>query len=77
MKWATSYGAGAARIAEALGLKNVRSMRLSMEAGSVVAVVTEQYASCEQLDGLAGELERREWVLVPKDEWERASAAKG
>lgn len=76
MKWATSYGSGAARIVEALGLKNVRSMRLNMEAGSVVAVVTEQYVSGEQLDGLAGELERREWVLVPKDEWDRANAAK-
>ena len=77
MKWATSYGAVAARIVEALGLKNVRSMRLNMEAGSVVAVVTEQYVSGEQLDGLAGELERREWVLVPKDEWDRANATKG
>jgi hypothetical protein len=74
---ATSYRSGAARIVEALGLKNVRSMRLNMEAGSVVAVVTEQYVSGEQLDGLAGELERKEWVLVPKDEWDRANAAKG
>ena len=77
MKWATSYGSGAARIVEALGLKNVRSMRLNMEAGSVVAVVTEQYVSGDQLEGLAGELERKEWVLVPKDEWDRANAAKG
>ena len=77
MKWATSYGSGAARIVEALGLKNVRSMRLNMEAGSVVAVVTEQYVSGDQLEWLAGELERKEWVLVPKDEWDRANAAKG
>jgi hypothetical protein len=54
MKWATSYGSGAARIVEALGLKNVRSMRLNMETGSVVAVVTEQYVSGDQLEGLAG-----------------------
>jgi len=74
---ATSYGSGAARIVEALGLKNVLSMRLNMEADSVVVVVTEQCVSGEQLDGLAGELERSEWVLVPKDEWDRANATTG
>jgi len=77
MKWATSYGSVAARIVEALGLKNVRSMRLNMEAGRVVAVVTEQYVSGDKLEGLAGELERNEWILVPKDEWDRANTAKG
>jgi hypothetical protein len=74
---ATSFGSGAARIVEALGLKNVRSMRLNMQADSVVAVTTEQFVSGEQLDGLAGELELREWVLVPKGEWDRANATTG
>jgi len=54
------------RIAKALGLEHCRSIRMSMEAGSVVAVVTEQYVSGDQLCLLAYELETKEWVLVPK-----------
>ncbi len=62
------------RILNALGLENVRSLRLNMELNSAVAVVTEQYVTVGQLDRLAGELETKEWVLVPKADWE---AAKG
>ena len=76
MAIATSQGNAAGRIVDALGLKYVRSLRLSMELNSAVAIVTEQYVSGDQLERLAGELETKEWVLVPRDEWERANAAK-
>ena len=58
------------RILDALGLEHVRSMTISAAVGSVVAVVTEQYVTGDQLERLAGELETKEWVLVPKAEWE-------
>ena len=62
------------RIIDALGLKYVRSLRLSMELDSAVAIVTEQYVSGDQLDRLATALETKEWVLVPRREWEQANA---
>ena len=55
-----------ARITKALGLENCRSVKLTMEVGSAVAVVTEQYVSGNQLETLATELETNEWVLVQK-----------
>jgi hypothetical protein len=58
------------RISKALGLENCRSLKFSMEAGSVVAVVTEQYVSGDQLGRLACELETNNWVLVSKKEYE-------
>jgi hypothetical protein len=64
------------RIIDALGLKYVRSLRLSMELDSVVAIVTEQYVSGDQLDRLATALETKEWVLVPRTEWEQANTPK-
>jgi len=64
------------RVVEALGLQNVRSLRLSMELDSAVAIVTEQYVTGDQLGRLAAEFETKEWVLVPRDEWERAKAAR-
>lgn len=66
-----------ARIIDALGLKHVRSLRLNMELDSDVTIVTEQYVAGDQLERLAGELETKEWVLVPKAEWDRATEAKG
>ena len=66
----------AGRIVEALGLKHVRSLRLNIEADNMVAIVTEQFVTGDQLDRLAGEFETKEWVLVPRDEWERSTAAK-
>jgi hypothetical protein len=39
---------------------------MSMEVGSVVTVVTEQFVSGDQLGRLACELETNEWVLFPK-----------
>ena len=76
MAIATSQCNAASRIVDALGLKYVRSLRLSMELNNAVAIVTEQYVSGDQLERLASELETKEWVLVPRDEWERANAAK-
>jgi hypothetical protein len=58
------------RISKALGLENCRSLKFSMEVGSVVAVVTEQYVSGDQLGRLACELETNNWVLVSKKEYE-------
>jgi hypothetical protein len=55
------------RILAALGLKNVRSLKISAEVNSAVAVVTEQYVTGTQVDDLATALETKEWVLVPKD----------
>ena len=76
MAIATSHGNAVSRIVDALGLKYVRSLRLSMELNSAVAIVTEQYVTGDQLERLAGELETKEWVLVPRGEWERANPAK-
>ena len=71
MAIATSQGNAVARIVDALGLKYVRSLRLNIELGSVVAIVAEQYVTGDQLERLAGELETKEWVLVPRDEIDR------
>ena len=66
----TSNNPTIVRILNALGLENVRSMTISAAVGSVVAVVTEQYVTGNQLERLAGELETKEWVLVPKIKWD-------
>lgn len=58
------------RILAALGLENVRSLKINAAVNDVVTVVTEQYATGSQLDDLAAALETKEWVLVPKAEWE-------
>jgi hypothetical protein len=47
-----------------------------MDVDSAVAIVTEQYVTGDQLGRLAAELETKEWVLVPREDWERANAAK-
>jgi hypothetical protein len=57
------------RILAALGLENVRSLKISAEVNSAVAVVTEQYVTGTQMDDLATALETKEWVLVPKAEY--------
>ena len=77
MAIATTSNSAVARILDALGLKYVRSLRLNMEWNSAVAVVTEQYVTGDQLERLAGTLETKEWVLVPKDEWDRATKVNG
>ena len=59
------------RIVEALGLDRCTSLSLSAQFGSVVTVTAEQYATETQLDALATELETRDYVLVPTDEYER------
>ena len=55
------------RILAALGLENVRSLKINAAVNDVVTVVTEQYVTGSQLDDLATALETKEWVLVPKD----------
>ena len=77
MAIATTTNSAIPRILDALGLKYVRSLRLNMELNNAVAVVTEQYVTGDQLERLAGALETKEWVLVPKDEWDRATKANG
>jgi hypothetical protein len=72
MAIATTTNSAIPRILDALGLKYVRSLRLNMELNSAVAVVTEQYVTGDQLERLAMALETKEWVLVPRDEWEHA-----
>lgn len=62
------------RLLKALGLENVRSLTLSAKTNSAVAVVTEQFVTGEQLDRLADELETKEWVLVPRAEWDARRA---
>jgi hypothetical protein len=74
MAIATTADSAIPRILNALGLEHVRSLRLNMELNSAVAVVTEQYVTGDQLERLAGELETKEWVLVPKADWEAAKA---
>jgi len=77
MAIATITNSAVGRIIDALGLKYVRSLRLNMELDSAVAVVTEQYVTGDQLERLAGAIETKEWVLVPKDEWDRVTEANG
>lgn len=58
------------RILAALGLENVRSLKISAAVNDVVTVVTEQYVTGTQMDDLAEALETKEWLLVPKAEWQ-------
>jgi hypothetical protein len=55
------------RILAALGLENVRSLKINAAVNHAVTVVTEQYVTGSQLNDLATALETKEWVLVPKD----------
>jgi hypothetical protein len=63
----------AARICDALGLKNVRALSLSMAVDDAVMLAVTQYVTGDQMDRFAGELETRQYVLVPKDEWDRVT----
>ena len=58
------------RLVKALGLNpdTVRSVNLSLAVNDVVVVRTEQYASGDQIEGVAAEIEASEYVLVPKSE---------
>jgi len=64
------------RILAALGLEKVRSLKISAEVNSAVAVVTEQYVTGTQMDDLATALETKEWVLVPKADYEYLEGVK-
>ena len=77
MAIATTTNSATSRILDALGLKYVRSLKMKMEVNDVVVIVTEQYGTSDQLERLAGELETKEWVLVPRSEWDRSTEAKG
>jgi hypothetical protein len=69
-------GSAAARICDSLGLKNVRSLSLSMAVDDLTMVTATQYVTGDQFNRLADELETRQYVLVPKDEWDRVTQAK-
>jgi hypothetical protein len=58
----------AARICDALGLKDVRDLSLSMAVDDAVMLRVTQYVTGDQMDRFAGELESRQYVLVPH-EW--------
>jgi hypothetical protein len=58
------------RILAALGLENVRSLKINAAVNDAVMVVTEQYVTGTQVDDLAAALETKEWLLVPKAEYE-------
>jgi hypothetical protein len=66
----------ASRICDALGLKNVRALSLSMAVEDAVMLTVTQYATGDQFNRLADELESRQYVLVPKGEWDRVTQAK-
>ena len=66
----------AARICDALGLKDVRALSLSMAVDDAVMLAVTQYVTGDQMERFAGELETRQYVLVPKDEWDRVTQAK-
>ena len=58
------------RLVKALGLDPdaVRSVSLNLAVNDVVIVRTEQYATGEQIDRVAAEIEAGEYVLVPKSD---------
>jgi hypothetical protein len=68
MAIATAPNPALKRIVEALGLDRCVSLSLSASVASVVTITAEQYVTESQLDALATELERQDYVLVPKDE---------
>lgn len=63
------------RIMEALGLGLCRGFTLSANVDDVVRIQAEQYATGEQLDGVAAALETRDYVLVPREEYDRLVAS--
>jgi hypothetical protein len=60
-----------ARIVAALGLRNVRSLRLSIEVGNVITVTAEQFVLKDELDQIALVLETNDFVMMTKEEWGR------
>ena len=63
-----------ARLVNALGLKNCRSAVVSMAADDVVRVRAEQFVTADQMNGLAAELESKDFVIVSREEWDRMKA---
>ena len=73
MRFATGMHEATGRIIKALGLDNVRALSLTMAHDDVVVVTVTQCVTGKQLEQIADELETRQYVLVPKSEWERYS----
>ena len=63
-----------ARLVNALGLKNCSSAVLSMAVNDVVRVRAEQFVTADQMNGLAAELESKDFVIVSRQEWDRLKA---
>lgn len=69
---ASSTAAG--RLADALGLDKCESVVINLAAGEVVTVVATQYVTEQQLNTLAWTLETNEFVVLPREEYERLAA---
>ena len=58
-----------ARLTKALGLEHCRSFTFRASVGNCVMLESEHYVQESTLEKFAGEIETKEWVLVPKAEW--------
>ncbi len=63
------------RIVDALGLGLCRGFTLKASVDDVARIQAEQYATGEQLDGVAAALETKDYVLLPREEYDRLVAA--
>lgn len=77
MTIATTNNSAAQRIVEALGLRNVRSLKIDMRVNAPVVIITEQFATTDQIERVAAALETKQWVLVAKSDWDRLTNAQG
>ena len=59
------------RIVDALGLSSCRGFTLKASVDDVARIQAERYVTGEQLDGVANALETKDYVLVPREEYDR------
>ena len=62
------------RLIKALGLENCLSAVVTMARDDVVCVRAEQFATADQLNSLAAEVESKDFVIVLRSEWDRLKA---
>lgn len=58
-----------ARLTKALGLEHCRSFTFRASINDCVMLDSEHYVQESTLEKFTGEIETKEWVLVPKAEW--------
>jgi|GEM_PF-7107153 len=66
---------GLKALSDALGLKRCKSCAIFMDVNDLVRVRTESYPTDDSLIALADAIVKGDYVLVPREEWDRVNEA--